>query len=118
MPGFPEIYGDINIKSDASDEDIERLRQAVNLLCPVLDDLRKPLDVCVYLRCHGITAETAIFDAKRQSAGEALLAKARELKCDRLIVGGYCRPKIRDVIMGGVTGYLLEQADMPVILVH
>jgi len=43
--GFSEIYGDIKIESDASDEDIERLRQMVNLHCPVLDDLRKPLKV-------------------------------------------------------------------------
>ena len=43
--GFSEVYGEIRIDSDASDEDIERLRQAVNLHCPVLDDLRKPLKV-------------------------------------------------------------------------
>lgn len=43
--GFSEIHGDINIESDASDDDIERLRQAVNRHCPVLDDLRKPLPV-------------------------------------------------------------------------
>ena len=75
-------------------------------------------DVCTYLRCQGITAETAIFNTKGQSAGEALLAKSRELECDRLIVGGYSRPRIRDVIMGGVTGHLLAKADMPVIFVH
>jgi uncharacterized OsmC-like protein len=45
VAGFSEIYGDINIESDASDEDIERLRLAVNRHCPVLDDLRKPLKV-------------------------------------------------------------------------
>lgn len=43
--GFSEIYGDIHIQSNASDEDIERLRVAVNRHCPVLDDLRKPLKV-------------------------------------------------------------------------
>ena len=75
-------------------------------------------DVCVYLSCHGITAETAIIDGKRKSAGEALLARSRELECDRLIVGGYSRPKIRDIIMGGVTGHLLKHADMPVVFVH
>jgi putative redox protein len=43
--GFSEVYGVINIQSDASDEDIERLREAVNQHCPVLDDLRKPVKV-------------------------------------------------------------------------
>jgi hypothetical protein len=75
-------------------------------------------DACVYLSCQGITAETAIIDTKRQSIGEALLARSQELECDRLIVGGYSRPKIRDIIMGGVTGHLLKHADLPVIFVH
>jgi putative redox protein len=43
--GFSEVLGDINIVSNASDADIERLRLAVNRHCPVLDDLRKPLKV-------------------------------------------------------------------------
>ncbi|UCH39263.1 MAG: OsmC family protein [Gammaproteobacteria bacterium] len=43
--GFSEVYGEIKIESDAPDEDIERLRQTVNLHCPVLDDLRKPVKV-------------------------------------------------------------------------
>ena len=48
--GFSEIYGEIEIESDASDEDIERLREAVNRHCPVLDDLRKPLKVELALK--------------------------------------------------------------------
>jgi uncharacterized OsmC-like protein len=43
--GFSEIYGYIMIESDASDDDIDRLRVAVNRHCPVLDDLRKPMKV-------------------------------------------------------------------------
>ena len=85
------------------------------------DRMEQPInagDVCIYLGCHGITAETAIIDNKKQSAGKALLAKSRELECDRLIVGGYSRAKIRDIIMGGVTGHLLKHADLPVIFVH
>jgi len=43
--GFSEIAGTIAIESSASDDDIERLRQAVNRHCPVLDDLRRPVSV-------------------------------------------------------------------------
>jgi len=43
--GFQEVRGSIEIDSPASDADIERLRQAVNLHCPVLDDLRSPISV-------------------------------------------------------------------------
>ena len=48
--GFSEIYGDIRIDSDASDADLERLREAVNRHCPVLDDMRKPLKVELELK--------------------------------------------------------------------
>lgn len=43
--GFSEIYGTIKIESDASETDIERLRDTVNRHCPVLDDMRKPIKV-------------------------------------------------------------------------
>jgi nucleotide-binding universal stress UspA family protein len=75
-------------------------------------------EVCVYLRCQGITAETSVFDTEGQSPGEALLARSGDLDCDRLIVGGYSRSRIRDIVLGGVTGYLLEHAKLPVIFVH
>jgi len=48
--GFSEVFGDIDIVSNASDDDIERLRLAVNRHCPVLDDLRKPLKVELKLK--------------------------------------------------------------------
>jgi nucleotide-binding universal stress UspA family protein len=75
-------------------------------------------EVCVYLRCQGVTAETSVFDTKGQSPGEALLARSGDLDCDRLIVGGYSRPRIRELVLGGVTGHLLEHAELPVIFVH
>jgi hypothetical protein len=75
-------------------------------------------DVCIYLGCHGISAEIALFNTQNMPAGEALLAKANEMECDRLIVGGYSRPKLRSIIMGSVTGHLLAHARIPVIFIH
>jgi nucleotide-binding universal stress UspA family protein len=75
-------------------------------------------DVCVYLRCHGVAADPAVFSTDKQASGKALLNKARELGADRLVVGGYSRPKLRNMIMGGVTGHLMEHSDIPVLLVH
>jgi len=43
--GFSEVVGTIEVESDATDADLERLRLAVNRHCPVLDDLRKPMKV-------------------------------------------------------------------------
>ncbi len=57
MPaGFSEIYGDIKIESDASEEEIESLREAVNLHCPVLDDLRRPVKVELAIKRSGVSS--------------------------------------------------------------
>ena len=48
--GFSEVIGSIDVVSDASEEDLERLRLAVNRHCPVLDDLRKPMKVELELK--------------------------------------------------------------------
>ncbi len=54
--GFSEIYGTIAIESSASDDDIERLRQAVNRHCPVLDDIRRPVSVDLTIERISATA--------------------------------------------------------------
>src|SRR3984893_9776099 len=44
-PGFQHIAGTVIVNSPAADTDIERLKQTVDLRCPVLDDLRAPIPV-------------------------------------------------------------------------
>jgi uncharacterized OsmC-like protein len=43
--GFSHITGEINVRSSATDSELEQLRRAVNHHCPVLDDLRHPVSV-------------------------------------------------------------------------
>ena len=43
--GFQHIAGTVIVESPAADTDIERLKQMVDLHCPVLDDLRAPVPV-------------------------------------------------------------------------
>jgi putative redox protein len=44
-PGFRRIVGTVVVDSPAADDEVERLKQAVDLHCPVLDDLRSPTPV-------------------------------------------------------------------------
>ena len=43
--GFSNVVGKIFIQSDATEEELELLRQRVDQHCPVLDDLRRPVAV-------------------------------------------------------------------------
>jgi nucleotide-binding universal stress UspA family protein len=75
-------------------------------------------ELLTYLSCQDITATLSIMDTRSRSVPEALLANARELGVDLLVLGGYSRHRLREVIMGGVTRHLLAESDIPVLMVH
>ena len=50
--GFINIEGKIFIQSDATEEELELLRQRVDQHCPVLDDLRRPVEVSFSIEKH------------------------------------------------------------------
>lgn len=75
-------------------------------------------ELVAYLKCHDIEATIDLLDVRSQSVGEALLAHADDINLDLLVVGGYSRSRLREMVMGGVTAHLLEHANLPVMLVH
>lgn len=75
-------------------------------------------DLLTYLSCHGISASLRIMDTRSRAVPDALLTSARELDADLLVLGGYSRHRLREVIMGGVTRYLLAESDIPIFMVH
>jgi len=52
--GFNNIVGQIFIQSDATEEELELLRQRVDQHCPVLDDLRRPVEVSCSIEKHPV----------------------------------------------------------------
>ncbi len=48
--GFQQVRGIVHLDSSASDADLDRLRNTVEQHCPVLDDLRRPVDVEIEMR--------------------------------------------------------------------
>jgi nucleotide-binding universal stress UspA family protein len=50
--------------------------------------------------------------------GAALLGRARELGADLLVMGGYGRSRVSELVFGGVTRTVLGQYDLPVLLAH
>ncbi|TFH42318.1 MAG: universal stress protein, partial [Lysobacterales bacterium] len=60
----------------------------------------------------------SIIDTRTRSVPQALLDSARGIDADLLVLGGYSRHRLREVIMGGVTRYLLAESDIPLMMVH
>jgi len=74
--------------------------------------------LAAYLDRHGVTSDIREWGGVSASAGEGLLKLAADTGCDFLVPGGYSRTRLRQSILGGVTGHLLKHADMPVLMAH
>jgi hypothetical protein len=70
------------------------------------------------LRMNGIASETITLKASKRPAGEVILAKADELGCDLIIKGAYTQSRLRQMIFGGTTRYVLANAKLPVLMAH
>jgi nucleotide-binding universal stress UspA family protein len=67
---------------------------------------------------HGIAAETELLPRNRRPIQETLADAARRHRADLMVMGGYGRSRARELILGGVTQSVLEDADLPVFLLH
>jgi nucleotide-binding universal stress UspA family protein len=71
-----------------------------------------------YLQRNGIVAEPLQVELDGRSTGEAILAAAQSLGCDLLIKGAYTQSRLRQMIFGGATQHVLENAALPVLLAN
>ncbi len=70
------------------------------------------------LKWHGISAETRSLASASRPLAQKLSSAAIDLHADLLVVGGYGHRRLREVVFGGVTQSLLEQASVPVFMMH
>jgi nucleotide-binding universal stress UspA family protein len=69
-----------------------------------------------YLQRNGIAAEPMKVGLNGKNTGQAILAAAQSLGCDLLIKGAYTQSRLRQMIFGGATRHVLENAEIPVLL--
>jgi nucleotide-binding universal stress UspA family protein len=68
-----------------------------------------------YLQRNGIAAEPMRVGLDGKNTGQAILAAAQSLDCDLLIKGAYTQSRLRQMIFGGATRHVLENAEIPVL---
>ena len=73
-------------------------------------------DLLGYLALHGIRPEIAQFRPMDRDVGRGMLAAAREFGADLLAMGAYSHSRLRQLILGGVTRHVLENAALPVMM--
>jgi nucleotide-binding universal stress UspA family protein len=71
-----------------------------------------------YLQRNEIIAELMRVELDGRNTGKAILATAQSLGCDLLIKGAYTQSRLRQMIFGGATQHVLENAAIPVLLAN
>lgn len=114
-------------------KDAPKSARAVTAAMPILDKARRVFVVSAseadepksdaagvvhQLKWHGIDAEAHYVEPRGRDIHDAVLETARAADADLLIAGAYGRNRLREVIFGGFTEGLLEDASLPVLLLH
>lgn len=73
-------------------------------------------DLLPYLALHGVHPDIAVFREIDGSVGAGLLGAAKEFGADLLSMGAYSHSRLRQLILGGVTRHILENANIPVMM--
>jgi nucleotide-binding universal stress UspA family protein len=73
------------------------------------------------LREHAVRAELHVMPIRPGGFGRALLARAHDLAVDLLVMGAYAHSPLYNLVhgwlgYGGVTRFMLEHADLPVLM--
>jgi nucleotide-binding universal stress UspA family protein len=73
-------------------------------------------EVAAYIGHHGVAAQVIPFRAINRITGAGLLAAAADFGADLMSMGAYSTSRFRQLILGGTTRYVLENAALPVLM--
>ncbi len=77
-----------------------------------------PEDLAAYLAWHGVDAKARSITANGASTGALLLTEAVAEGADLLVMGAYTHSRLREMILGGVTKYVLNTTGPAVLMAH
>jgi len=75
-------------------------------------------DLDIHLTRHGVKTVISKVLPREGRTGRSLLFAARDANADMMVMGAYTRSKLRQLMLGSVTGYVMEHAILPVLMCH
>ncbi len=92
----------------------------VTMLCANAPDepVPGPHEAEQWLATHGVSINIETFTSSGPTVGNNLLSMSRRLGVDTLLMGAYGQSRQRELIMGGVTRHVADNAEIAVLLVH
>ncbi|GMO39506.1 MULTISPECIES: universal stress protein [Bradyrhizobium] len=103
---------------------LRKARDVTITTIPERDDDRSVVmagvtDVAAWLARHGVTATARIYEGTRNETAAAQLEKvAGDVDAGLIVAGAYGHSRFRELILGGVTQYLVTQTARSVLLSH
>jgi nucleotide-binding universal stress UspA family protein len=77
-----------------------------------------PEHAAAYLARHGVRTEVCRLAIGRHSVGETILRAAHDNEADLLVTGAAYHSRVRELLLGGVTGHVMRHASIPVLMAH
>jgi nucleotide-binding universal stress UspA family protein len=75
-------------------------------------------DVAAWLARHGVTATARVVEAGNETAAAQVERIAGDVGAGLIVAGAYGHSRFRELILGGVTQYLVTQSARCVLLSH
>jgi len=75
------------------------------------------LDLAQWLQRHGVHADIRTF-APKAEFGAAILAEARGMQADMIVMGAWGHSRIAQLVLGGSTRYLFQNSELPLLVAH
>lgn len=83
------------------------------------DQERAPhFDPVIYFGNHGVHVHTHRLQVTPREAGAALLRDVEQAKAELLVMGAYGHSRVRERVLGGATRYVLQHAQLPILMQH
>ncbi len=74
--------------------------------------------VARHLKRNGVAASAKTVGLGGRAAGEVIISEAKELGADMIVKGAYTNSRLRQLVFGGATRYLMSKASLPLLLAH
>ncbi len=75
-------------------------------------------DIALHLSRHGVRVETRTLGTDDREPGRILMEHAASTGAGLLVLGAFGRARLRELIFGGVTDYVLRHVACPVLVSH
>lgn len=75
-------------------------------------------EIAAALARHGVKCEVVALSRGGDSDEISLMRRVKEADADLLVMGAYGRPRLSEIVLGGVTQHVLTAGAVPVLLSH